>query len=86
MQACRYYPLHCVVYLVLSLTIVLCLQIDQSRATSDTLPKYNVDREEVADSLYPGHSMADCTGIFHVLWYNPCQNGTSVLHLQQLLA
>jgi len=46
---------------------------------------YNVDRE-VADSLYPGHSMADSTGVFHVLWYNPCQNGQSVLHLQQLQA
>ena len=46
MQACRYYPLHCVVYLVLSLTIiVLCLQIDQSRTTSTKLPQYNVDRE-----------------------------------------
>ena len=49
MKACRYYPLHCVVYLVLSLslTIVLCLQIDQRRTTSTKLPQYNVDREEV---------------------------------------
>ena len=30
-----------------------------------------------------GQSMVDCTGILSLLWYHPCQNDQSVLHLQQ---